>query len=189
MRRYCLSAGRWHSAQVELTASVMAGTVDVSETPENPNWTPAFPGQRPPFQKGNLARLSHGGYVAALVNPRAREIASALAETLPHYLTTDPAYAPALEAYSVVLARIERVSAWLEQQAADGIPEIDGDGRVRGAMDLLLRLERQAADHRTRLGLDPLSRARLGRDVASQQESLAQAMSAWADREQQGESR
>lgn len=154
---------------------------------EQPDWTPAFPGQRPPFQKGHTLRLTHGGYVAALVTPRAREIAAALAETLPQYLLSDPAYAPAVEAYSLVLARIERVSAWLEAQAGDGIPEIDGDGRVRGAMDLLLRLERQAADHRSRLGLDPLSRARLGRDVASQQESLAQAMSAWADKQKESD--
>jgi hypothetical protein len=166
----------------------MAGTVVVSEAPENTNWTPAFPGQRPPFQKGNLARLSHGGYVSALVAPRAREIAFALAQTLPPYLLSDPAYAPAVEAYSVVLARIERVSAWLEAQAGDGIPEIDGDGRVRGAMDLLLRLERQAADHRARLGLDPLSRARLGRDVTQAQVSITQALAArQAEREREQE--
>lgn len=142
--------------------------------------------RHPNFAEGNEVALKHGGYSAAVVTPRAREIASALAGTLPGYLTTDPAYAPAVEAYSVVLARIERVSAWLEQQAGEGIPEIDADGRVRGAMDLLLRLERQAADHRARLGLDPLSRARLGRDVTQAQASITQVLAArQAEREQQ----
>jgi hypothetical protein len=110
--------------------------------------------------------------------PRAKEIAEQLAETLPGYLA-EPSYAPAVQAYCITLARIERVASWLEQQTDGDIPELDGDGVVRAAADLLLRLERQAEAQRQRLGLDPLSRARLGRDVAGTRLTIAQQLAAY----------
>jgi hypothetical protein len=56
---------------------------------------------------------------------------------------------------------------------------LDAKGKPTGAADLLLRCERQAADLRSRLGLDPLARARLGRVVAQAKVDLARL---WTDR-------
>ena len=115
--------------------------------------------------------MKHGALSSRLVIPRAQEIVTELAEHLPGYLS-EPSYAPAVMAYAVTLARVERVATWLEAQDGGGIPELNGEGGVRPATDLLLKLERQAEAQRQRLGLDPLSRARLGKDVTQAQVSV-----------------
>ena len=139
-----------------------------------PGWSPAFPGQRPPVGVNNTLAVTHGAYSDRQVLPVAGRLLDELLPTLPAYLQ-EARYAPAVRAYALVLARIERVERWLEAQAdKGGIPEIDGDGEVRSAMRLLLQLEAQADRHRQGLGLTPLASARLGKDVAQQQVSLAQ---------------
>lgn len=78
-------------------------------------------------------------------------------------------------AYATTLVRLERVEAWLEEQAAEGVPpELEQDGQVKAATGLLMSLERAADKHRDRLGLSPLAAARLGRDVAASRASLSQ---------------
>ena len=49
----------------------------------------------------------------------------------------------------------------------------DIDETVRPAADLLARLSARCESMRSKLGLDPLSRARLGRDVAASKVDLA----------------
>ncbi|WP_193311435.1 hypothetical protein [Georgenia satyanarayanai] len=123
-----------------------------------------------------MLTVTHGAQSDRLVRPRALEIATDLAEddALPAYLA-ERSYRPALMAYATTLARIERVESWLERTVPEhGVPELDGEGAVRGATKLLERLERSADRQRQELGLTPLSRARLGRDVAVQQVSLLQ---------------
>jgi hypothetical protein len=137
-----------------------------------------------PFQKGHWVSLRHGARSERLIVPRAEEIVEELAETLPGYLA-EPSYAPALLAYATTLARIERVAAYLEAQEG-GIPEVAADGQVRSATNLLLKLEARAESQRQRLGLDPLSRARLGRDVVSAQVGITDL---WAAAEAQREQR
>ena len=56
-------------------------------------------------------------------------------------------------------------------------------GKVRPAADLLSRLEVTAAAMRSKLGLDPLSRAKLGRDTAASQVDLARVWAALAEDE------
>ena len=130
-------------------------------------WTPEFPGQRPPFALGNELATKHGAYSDRRVLPVAEHLLEDLLPTLPAYLQ-EARYAPAVRAYALVLARIERVERWLEAQADEGgIPEIDDAGEVQSAMGLLLKLEGLADRHRSSLGLTPLSAARLGKDVAA----------------------
>lgn len=131
-----------------------------------PGWTPAWPGQRPPVGPGNTLGLRHGAWSRALVVPAAEAIVAALLPTLPSYLH-ETRYRPALHAYAVCLARIERVEQYLEDQAVTGVPaELDADGSVKAATSLLGRLEGAADRHRSSLGLTPMSAARLGKDVA-----------------------
>jgi len=60
------------------------------------------------------------------------------------------------------VARCEARIQLLTEYLTDAGGDLDDDGGVRAAADLLTRLESQAMNHRARIGLDPLSRARLG---------------------------
>ncbi len=131
--------------------------------------------QHPDFTSGNLLGLRHGAFSDRLVRPRALEIAHGLADdgALPAYLA-EPRYRPAVMAYAMTLARLERVESYLEGLAAEGVPpELEADGTVKAATGLVMALERAADRHRDRLGLSPLAAARLGRDVAASQVSLS----------------
>lgn len=140
-------------------------------------WVPAFRGQRPPLNgpPGNELALQHGVYserrlapiVAALVEER-------LADDATPYLR-QPAYRAALTAWARQEARVLLLDAWLQRH----LDETDGCVGCKACepkADQLLRFEKSAATQRGRLGLDPLSRARLGRDVASASFDLARWM-------------
>ena len=76
---------------------------------------------------------------------------------------------PAVWAWVRCEARCELLTEWLGAKGSD----LDGDENVRPAADLLNRLTKQAESMRSKLGLDPLSRARLGRDAAAGAVDLA----------------
>lgn len=156
------------------------------ETTEPQTWVPSFAGQRPPFDRGNVLSLKHGARSDRLVRPAALAILADLQadDGLPGYLT-EPSYRPALLAYASTLARIERIQGWLESTVAEhGVPELSDDGGVRGATRFLERLEASAARQRSDLGLTPMSRARLGKDVAQGQQASLSALWAAQDREE-----
>ena len=140
-----------------------------------------------PFQPGHTLTLKHGAYSDRLVQPRALEIAQAMADSgeLPEYLA-QPRYRGAVLDLARSLAQRERLEAWLAEHATPGTPlELAENGEVRGAAVLLERVERAIERHRDRLGLSPLAAARLGKDVAAQRVSLAQV---WAEMDgQEGE--
>jgi hypothetical protein len=148
-------------------------------TEHETTWTPAFPGQRPPFQPGNdLGRkfepgneltLKHGAYSPRQVEPRAAEYVAAVLEIAeadgsPVAYLADPSYGPALRAWG----RSEAAQDLVEEFLAELGP-IDEDGKVRPAAELLERVARRAERMRARLGLDPLARATLARDLAAAQ--------------------
>jgi len=122
---------------------------------------------------GNTLALRHGAYSPRRVDPLAAELVEQVTGYIDWLRESDT---PALWAWARVEARIQLVSEYLIDQGGD----IDGDGTVRPAADLLMRLESKAESMRSRLGLDPLSRARLGRDVAASQVDLARL---WATEE------
>jgi len=121
----------------------------------------------PTATAGNEIALKHGAYAPRRVDPLARELVETVADVA--YLQDDPSYRTSLWAWGRAEARVQLVSEWIDQNGM-----LDEEGKPRPAADLLVRLEKQAADARARLGLDPLSRARLGRDVTASQFDLAQ---------------
>jgi hypothetical protein len=141
------------------------------------DWTPAFEGQRPPFQPGNdlafkpgntLSR-THGSYGRLSLAPRAQALADEIRQVVPLH---SPADEPAIAALALILAQLERASIALAQ--AD---ELLGEERSLAAYtDRTQMFERLRADARgwantarryfNDLGMTPTSRAKLGLNVA-----------------------
>lgn len=121
---------------------------------ERPDW------QRPPFEPNNQMAVTHGARSDALVRPRAEELAPELLAAHPHLDQRKDG--PAVFRYARVLARIERVYAWLEEEGRDAVFADLEAGTVHPVHDRLSRWERQAAADEERLGLSPASRAKLG---------------------------
>lgn len=97
-----------------------------------------------------------------------------LAEPSAGYLT-DPVYLPSLRSWSVAEVRCRRLARYVLEHG-----ELDEDGAPRPALEALRQWETRASNERDRLGLSPLSRARLGRDVAAQSVDVARL---WAQTE------
>jgi hypothetical protein len=123
-------------------------------------------GSWPQAKKGNDLATTHGAWSQKVVDPVARDLVSTLLDQV-GYLS-DPSYQAAVWAWARHEACVLTISAWLEQHG-----HLDEDGNPRPAVSALKDFERLAASARTRLGLDPLSRAQLGRDIAAQQVDLA----------------
>lgn len=159
-------------------------------------WVPEFEGQRPPFQPGNQvgrhfepgnvpANATHGAYSPRKFDPLARELVDGvLANPATGYLQA-PHWRPALWAWARAEAQVQLLTEWLATQGEktrDGVGDL-GSERVRSAYLLLHRAEARATTGRTRLGLDPLSAARLGRDKTAAALDAAQLMKQLADAE------
>ena len=119
-----------------------------------------------PFKPGNTLRLSHGVFSDRMVAPRATKFVDAVlqiaaADGSPIAYLRDPTYRPALVAWG----RSEAQQDLLEQ-FLDELGPIDNEGKIRPAAELLERVARRAERMRSRLGLDPLSRATLAKDLA-----------------------
>lgn len=149
------------------------------------DWTPAFSGQRPPFAVGNEQSLAHGAYSPRTVGPLAERIeAEARAsESWPQWLR-DPSYGAAVASWAWAEATCRLLREFLadldvgtmlsETATEDTTEERKGDRMTRrtvaqrklSALEASRRWESIAAGRRRELGLDPLSRAKLGKDVA-----------------------
>jgi hypothetical protein len=114
----------------------------------------------PPFQEGNLVAVRHGAFSEAIVASAASDIVCAAIEAVPRLAA--PEYRAAVTAWGRAEARCLLVEKFLEEHGL-----LDEDGRPRPAADLALRVERQAADARSRLGLDPMSRVKLEQALAA----------------------
>jgi len=119
-------------------------------------WRPEFEGQRPPFQPGNTAALVTGYKSPRAVQVRAAVLLRELLAELPEL--DRPRYRFDAEAWSFAEARAQLVR---EHEAVVGMA--DGKGNLRN-VDRLRAYERDAAQARDRLGLGPLSEARMRRD-------------------------
>jgi hypothetical protein len=138
-------------------------------TDQETTWTPAFPSQRPPFPKNHELSMRHGAWSPRRVNPLASEMVEvvlqmAAADGSTVAYLADPTYQPALIAWGRAEAQQDLIEQYLEERGP-----IDEDGGVRPAADLLERVARRAERMRSRLGLDPMSRATLARDLAMAQ--------------------
>lgn len=152
------------------------------------SWAPAEP--------GNTLAVQHGSRSPRMVDPIAAEIAEQLLSLDSVAYLRAPEYAPAVLAWARVEAQIELLTAFITEQGgveqmltAHGEDITDEHGepgalrrvtrsrRIQSAWSALDKTEARAATLRARLGLDPLSRARLGRDVAATKVDLAQVLS------------
>lgn len=168
----------------------MSGDETPVQAPERAGFgSPRWPGDtRPPFAPGNAvgvqfqpanqAHLSHGAYSPRRYQPLAAEVvegvlAAAVVEGSATAYLAEPAFRPALWAWGEAEAKCQLLREYLEDRADGGLG-LDADGEAIGAAKLLLRYEATAERARDRLGLSPLARARLGRDVASAQVDRAE---------------
>jgi hypothetical protein len=128
----------------------------------------------PQIKKGETLALKHGAWADRVVDPVAKELVGVVLAQV-GYLG-DPSYEPAVWAWARAEARVLVLAKWLDESGT-----LDEHGVPRPALAALKDFERLASTARSRLGLDPLSRAALGRDVAAQQVDLARLMSAMDD--------
>lgn len=142
-------------------------------------FVPAFPGQRPPFEVGNMASLRHGARSERVLGPLADRIVDDLLAdpSTPDYLR-DPSFGPSLLAWGRAEASVHLLADFISQVGM--VKALAGRGML---LEQLRRWETTAANLRARLGLDPESRAKLMRDLsAARYMSSSDALSLVLDR-------
>ena len=148
-------------------------------------WTPEFGGQRPPFPAGHEYSMVHGARSERKVGPLAVQIAQDLLtdpDVPPHI--REPLFAASVQAWSRSEAICQLLWQWLtehdvmagltsattttedEEQVNGKVHRKSLTRSVASVIDTLRRYEVHAANLRSKLGLDPASAARVGRDLA-----------------------
>lgn len=120
--------------------------------------------------------MRHGAYSPRKVDPLARDLVAQTIEHLPQL--GSPQWAPAMWAWARAEAQAQLLVEYLAkagEETGDGIGDLELEA-VRAAYLLLHRAEARADRSRSRLGLDPLSAARLGRDKAAATADMARVM-------------
>jgi hypothetical protein len=160
-------------------------------TEQDTTWTPAFEGQRPPFPVGHELSVRHGAFSPRRVDPLASELVDlVLADPATAYLQAAH-WRPAVWAWAKAEAQVQLLEEYLAtraQETGDGVGDL-GDERVRSAYLLHHRASARAISGRSRLGLDPLSAARLGRDKAAAGMDMARLMAELHKRDQEQQAR
>lgn len=139
------------------------------------------PPRHPDFEVGNVVAVKAGHRSPKIVDPLAADIVAEAVQDAPYL--AEPKYRATVLAWAREEARCRLLAEYLDRQGL-----FDAEGRLRPAEAAMHRAETRASNLRSRLGLDPLSRARLGRDVASAQVSVTTLLAERRkDREQDGE--
>jgi hypothetical protein len=157
----------------------------------------------PAFDTGHTKSLQHGARSERTITAVANQIYETVRNSTdwPAYLD-EPVHQWAVRAWLRAEAVVHLLTAYLEDvDIQDALTETtilkeqtDSEGdktagrtsrvstarRTGAALDYLRKWETQATNARTRLGLDPLSRARLGKDIASANVDLARI---WAEQD------
>lgn len=160
-------------------------------------WSPANDRQREPFPPGNEVATRHGAYSPRRVDPLATELVERLLEDDEVAYLRGASYRPACWAWGRAEATVQLLVEHVEQLGglAEALSErgeetseethagghsrrVSRSVRTASALAALDRAEKHAATCRSRLGLDPVSRFRMGRDVASARLDVAQWLSA-----------
>lgn len=120
-----------------------------------------------PFKPNNTKALKHGARSERIIAPLAAVLANEILETSPHL--REPEFRAAVLECARVQAQVEVLEEFIGEHGILG-----DEDKVRPAADYLLKVRKHAANMASRLGLDPLSRARLGKDIAATQLDVAQ---------------
>lgn len=170
--------------------------------PPREEWRSTWRERRPDFEPGNTLAVRHGAKSARLVSPIAEAIKrEILADPeLPEYVR-QPMFRHALDAYCWAEARCVRIRAYLEslefEAAIEERTETEEDEdrfeggsrrksvsrRIESAHELARKFETLASNQRSKLGLDPASAAKLGRNLAAAKLDVAQMMAQMAAEE------
>lgn len=127
-------------------------------------WQPAFEGQRRPFTPGHTLSMKSGWRSPRAVGPVAEALLEAILEDDSVAYLRQPRFRPALVAWAQVEARVALFEKYVDEMTME--QRLDsGNGRT-SPEEQLRKLDANALTHRGRLGLDPLSAARLGKDIA-----------------------
>lgn len=119
---------------------------------------------RPAFEPGNTVALVHGVHSDGAVAPVAEAFLRDLGSCQPDYLA-DRSFAMALNAWAKAEAQLLLYETWM-----DSLPEdrrYTAVGAQSPAIATWSRMSELAARHRARLGLDPVSRVRIGKALTS----------------------
>lgn len=127
-------------------------------------WVPEFEGQRPPFTPGNKLAVTHGAYSAERTDPIARRYLAELADDPSLEYLQQPRFSAGLWLWASAMAKVELLSQWVDGMNIEDAA--DSDRGKTSTLELLRKWMATAQTWASRLGLDPLSAARLGKDVA-----------------------
>ena len=134
-------------------------------------WEPAFPGQRPPFAPGNSLSVKHGIKSPSRVDPIAHGyIAEIVSDPTTSYLG-QPRFSAALWSWASAQAKVQLLTLWVDDMPID-VQTYSGKGQT-SPLELLRKWMATAQTWASRLGLDPLSAARLGKDVSQSRQASA----------------
>ena len=127
-------------------------------------WVPAFVGQRPPFGVGNSLAVKHGVGSPSRVDPVAQLFVDELLGDVSLSYLGAPRFASALWSWAQASAKVQLLEVYVDSL---GMVEAASSGRGQmPVLELLRKWMGTASSAASRLGLDPLSAARLGKDVS-----------------------
>jgi hypothetical protein len=149
------------------------------------DWTPEFPGQRPPFGPGNETAVVHGARSERTISDLAEKIEAGLLtdEATPDWVQL-PRYAGTRAAYARSLAIVLRLTWWLDSQDIETVltdktttEEVEEQRkgrttrrststRVISVLSELHRAETRTASLAKELGLTPASEAALTKNLS-----------------------
>jgi len=138
-------------------------------------WRPQFDRQRPPFQPGNQLAVTHGAYSPVRVDPLAHQFRDEILAGPGMQYLEQPQYAAIFWRYCRAAARVQLIEDWVDDMTMS--ESARSDRGQTSALELLRKWTATMLTLASRLGLDPLSYARLGKDVAATQVDLATLLS------------
>jgi hypothetical protein len=147
----------------------MSDDQDKAQGAPVPTWSggvpvPAHPRQHPDFEPGNELAVKHGAGSPRKLDPIARELVDDLLRDESVTYLRARRFASAVAAWATAEAKCQLLATWVEGMALVDATD-SGQGRT-SPLELLRRWEETAQSRRSKLGLDPSSAARLGKDVA-----------------------
>ncbi|WP_025157543.1 hypothetical protein [Leifsonia aquatica] len=126
--------------------------------PEKKDW------QRPPFEPGNKLAQTHGAFTPSVIEPLAAELRETILTDPDSAYLQSPRFAKRLLSYCQTEARVMRIESWVggmtDEEAARS------DKGQTSPLELLRKWKTTAANEANKLGLDPVSWARIRKDYA-----------------------